>query len=174
MKGLLLTIILSCCLSAYSQQGLFPSDWVGNWSGTLQWYSGTNEQAKTVRMQLQIQPVPDSPLVYTWKLFYGEDAKDQRPYLLRAVDTAKRHWLIDERNSILLDQFIIGDRLIGSFSLNNTLITNSYWIENGEMQIEFTSLRKSSLRSSGMGTEDIPRVEAYQVVSFQRARLKRL
>lgn len=158
-------------LAARAQSG-FPESWVGIWKGTLAWYPGGGAAARTVNMELHIAPA-DTVGQYQWRIVYGQPGEDNRPYLLKAVDTAKGHWVVDERNGIVLDQYWMGGKLSGSFSLGKTQLVNTYWIENGELQVEFFSLNTVPVRTSGEGTEESPKVDSYRLSSYQRARLRR-
>src|SRR4051812_33923622 len=80
----------------------FPKDFVGHWQGELEWFQAGKTQK--IKMQLIIHRA-DTAGQYSWQIVYGEKAEDNRPYLLKPVDTARGHWIIDERDGILLDQY---------------------------------------------------------------------
>lgn len=123
-------------------------------------------------MQLIVQPA-DSADTFTWQLVYGEKAEDNRPYLLRPVDTAKGHWQIDERNGIVIDQYLVGNRFTSAFTVQNNTIVDSYWREDNKLIIEFHSFPARPVNTSDHGTKDSPKVDSYPVRSFQRAVLTR-
>jgi hypothetical protein len=123
-------------------------------------------------MQLIIRPA-DTAGQYTWQLIYGERGEDNRPYLLKPVDSAKGHWVVDERNGILLDEYLVGNKLHCVFTVQNTTICNSYWLEGEKMMVEFYSINARPVRTSGNGTEESPKVDSYAVKGFQKAVLKR-
>ena len=75
-------------------------------------------------MQLIVPPT-DTAGIYTWQLIYGNKGEDNRPYLLRLVDSAKGHWQVDERNGIILDQYIVGNRFTSAFTVQTTTIIDS-------------------------------------------------
>lgn len=154
-------------------QNKFPLPMVGNWKGTLLWYQSGKTTAQTVPMELRIQPNKDSVGQYTWNLIYGEAKEDNRPYILQPVDTSKGHWVIDERNGIVLDQYWLGNKFSGSFSVGKSTIVNSYWIEKGQLHIEFFSLSTDAISTTGEGTEDSPRVLSYAVRGYQKAILSK-
>lgn len=110
---------------------------------------------------------------YTWQIIYGDSSKDNRPYRLIAKDSSKGHWVIDEMNGIVLDQFRIGDRFCGAFTVMNSTIVNNYWIENGKLMVEFYSIASKAIATTGKGTEEIPSVDSYRIKSYQRAELTR-
>lgn len=166
--GFLLTFIAS---QAWSQA--FPQSFVGHWKGQLQWYQAGKKQPQKVSMQLIIQPA-DTAGQYAWQLVYGEKGQDNRPYLLKPVDTAKGHWVVDEKNGIFLDMYWVGNRLHSAFTVENATIVNNYWLDGGKLMIEFFTLSAKPVRTSGNGTEDSPKVDSYPVRGFQKAVLVKM
>lgn len=124
-------------------------------------------------MELIIQPSKDSAGQFTWQLIYGSNKADNRPYLLKPVDTAKGHWLIDERNGIALDQYWIAGRFSGAFRVQNATIVNTYYLENGQLHVEFLTLDSQPTRLSGEGTRESPKVDSYEIKSRQIAILSK-
>ena len=150
----------------------FPKDFIGHWQGELLWYQTGKKQPQRVMMQLVIKPA-DTAGQYTWQLIYGEKNADNRPYILKPVDTAKGHWVIDEKNGILLDQYWIGNRFAGSFTVQTSTIFNSYWIENGDLMVEFYGISAKPVSTTGHGTEDSPTVNSYATRTYQKGILKK-
>jgi hypothetical protein len=150
----------------------FPEDFIGNWAGELEWHL-TGKPVQKVHMELIIRPSKDSAGQYSWNLIYGSASSDNRPYILKAVDTSNGHWQIDEVNGIILDQFWIAHRFIGSFTVGNSTIVNNYWIENGQLMVEFISYVARPLATTGKGTNDSPKVDSYTIRSYQKAALSR-
>lgn len=151
----------------------FPDAFIGHWYGTLDWYSDGVAAPKKVNMELHIQPVKDSSLQYSWHIVYGKISEDSRPYLLKAIDTTKGHWVIDEKNGIILDQYWKGGKFAGVFTVSGTSILNSYWLENGALHMEFFSFPEKVKSSTGLGTEASPKVNSYHIRSYQKAVLHR-
>ena len=167
---LLLFLFLTVSLPALAQD--FPKNFVGHWEGTLEWHQAGNPVPRKVRMQLVIQPA-DTLGQYTWQIIYGAGGEDNRPYLLKPVDTAKGHWVVDERNGILLDQFWVGQRFTSVFSVQNSTILDSYYIENGKLVAEFYSYTAKPLQRSGKGTDESPFVDSFATKAYQRAVMER-
>jgi hypothetical protein len=65
-------------------------------------------------MQLLIKPT-DTANQYTWQIIYGDDNKDNLPYILKPVDTTKSHRLIYEDNRINLDNYVHGNCMHGIY-----------------------------------------------------------
>lgn len=143
----------------------FPASFIGNWKGQLQWMVN-GKPTQTFTMQLRIQPT-DSVNKYTWQIIYGDDNKDNRPYILKPLDTSKGHWIIDENDGIILDSFVHGNAIHGAFTVKGNTIVDNYKVENGKMYVEFFSIKLSDKKQSGKGTEEIPFVDSYRISSYQ-------
>ena len=157
----------------FGQNSLFPTEWTGRWKGELHWWQGNSAEPKKVNMELVIEPT-DSTDKYTWQIIYGKASEDNRPYILLAVDKEKGHWVIDEKNGIILDQYLIANRLSGSFTVQKSTIINNYWMENDSLVAEFYSMGASPVSTTGKGNDEIPLVHSYKINSYQRAVLKRV
>jgi hypothetical protein len=157
---------------ANAQQSKFPQSWTGNWKGELQWNKTGNDTVQKVKMELHIQPFTEAGK-YNWQIIYGNNKADNRPYILFAKDSAKGHWAIDENNGIILDQFLIGDKFCGAFTVQNSTIINSYWLEGDKLIVEFYNLNLKTPFNSGKGTEESPSVDSYRMRSYQKAILRR-
>lgn len=170
---LLITVLCSFFSHIISgQENPFPQNWIGNWKGELLWFKTGSKEPQKVNMELRIHP-SDSAHKFTWQIIYGSSKEDNRPYTLIAKDTAKGHWVIDENNGIVLDQFWVADKFCGAFTVMNATIINNYWIENDQLMIEFFSISAKPIMTSGNGTENSPSVDSYKVGSYQKAILKR-
>jgi len=164
-----LLVFLSNAINAQD----FPRKFIGHWEGELEWYQAGRTSPKKIKMQLLVQPL-DSANQYTWQIIYGEKTEDNRPYVLKAVDTAKGHWQIDERNGIILDQYWIGNRFASAFTVQTSTILDSYWLEGENLIVEFYSISSKPVNTTGQGTEDSPKVDSYSAKAFQRAVLRKV
>ena len=149
-----------------------PEQFAGDWQGEIAWYKQGSKLPQKFKMQLKVQPA-DTAGQYTWQIIYGAKGEDNRPYILKGVDTAKGHWMIDEKNTILLDQYWIGHKFYSVFSVAPVMIVNSYWREGEKLMVEFVSFPLKPARVSGSGTEDAPTVESFDVRSYQKGILYR-
>jgi hypothetical protein len=168
LSGLLLLVTV---IGSAQPGPAFPGILTGRWKGTVTWMrAGKAPQEFTMR--LNVQPADSGR--YTWQLIYGDDQADNRPYLLIPVDTAKGHWAVDERNSIVLDSWWIGDTFTGVFSVQGSTILDQYRVVQEGLYVEFVSYATNPVRTSGAGTAESPAVESYAVRSIQRGVLKRV
>lgn len=161
-----LTVFASLLLfSVKAQQPVFPASFTGKWKGKLQW-AVAGKPTREFTMQLNILPA-DTAGQYTWQIIYGDDNKDNRPYLLKPADSSSNHWVIDERDGIILDSYVHGNCLQGAFTVNQNTIIDNYCIENGRMRVEFFTVKLGDKKQSGKGTEDVPFVNSYRIGGYQ-------
>ena len=146
----------------------FPAAFVGKWQGQLHWYA--DGKVQQVPVQLHIAATDSG--FYHWQLQYGTEGNDVRPYALLPVDAAAGHWRMDERNSIVLDCWWKGNKLHSVFSLNQVTIMATYWLQQGNLYLEYTSFGRNAITHSG-GTGIAPAVESYKVLSRQHAVLRK-
>jgi len=125
-------------------------------------------------MQLKIRPSANEGQ-YEWHISYGDSSRDERPYLLKpADDLHSDHWVIDERNGIILDNYIAGNCLQGSFTVLNNTIINNYCIENGQMNVQFFAIKLGDKKTSGKGTDESPTVDSYRMTGYQYGMLEKV
>jgi hypothetical protein len=178
MRVFILLVACFISFSATCQSNTFPQSWVGNWKGELYWYKTGKAEPQKVNMELRIQPT-DIPGTFTWQIIYGSVTEDNRPYTLIAKDSTKIHWVIDENNGIVLDQYWIGNKFCGAFTVKNNTIVNNYWMENdpqdsvNKLMVEFYSIGAKPITTTGKGTEESPSVDSYKIGSYQKAVLLR-
>lgn len=172
MKCIISIFAFIISITSAGQSKQFPLNWTGNWKGELEWYKTGNEVPQKVNMELRIQPT-DISGTFTWQIIYGSANEDIRPYLLISKDTANIHWVIDENNGIVLDQYWVANKFCGAFTVQNSTIINNYWMENNQLIVEFYSLSAKPVAITGKGTEESPKVESYKIGSYQKAVLQR-
>jgi hypothetical protein len=175
-KGrIFLLLLLITAINSFSQTSSFPQSFTGNWKGTLTW-SRPGKPSQTFTMRLNILPADSGR--YTWQIIYGDDPStslrvDNRQYLLIPVDTATGHWIIDERNSILLDSYWMGNTFIGAFTVGGNTISNQYWIDEEGLHVEFISYAVKPVATTGGTSKDIPAVDSYKILSLQKGILQK-
>ena len=150
---------------AIAKASTFPTTFLGHWKGELQWMRA-GKPSQSFTMQLIIQPA-DTLGQYTWQIIYGDSAKDNRPYILKPIDTAMGHWVIDETDGILLHSYVFGNSIKGAFTIMNNTIIDSYTVENNTMKVEFFTINLNKKNTSGKGTDEVPLVDSYEVKSVQ-------
>ncbi|MBP6397102.1 MAG: hypothetical protein KBF57_06455 [Saprospiraceae bacterium] len=173
-----LLLLLSACKTSKSAKPflpVFPDDWLGGWQGDLDIYNTTGK-VMTVPMQCWHQIRPDGS--YDWQLVYGSgDKQDVRAYELKKFNTAKGHYQIDEKNGILIDAFVLHDRLVSTFSVMENVIQTHYIIEKDLMTFEVYMHNQKEISLSGdtiINGDTIPAVRSFNNQVYQRAVLKRI
>jgi hypothetical protein len=177
MKRLFM-LLLVCIpvLQLSAQTNSFPQSFAGRWKGKLQWMVA-GKPVREFSMQLIIQPA-DTAGQFTWQIIYTDTAAsagaaDNRPYLLKPVDTAHGHWLIDERDGILLDSYVHGNSIHGAFTVQGNTIVDNYRVEGNTITVEFFSIKLADKRTSGKGTDETPFVDSYTISSYQTGTLQK-
>ena len=117
----------------------FPQSFIGKWKGKLQWMVA-GKPTQTFTMQLNVLPT-DTANQYTWQIIYGDAGKDNRPYILKPIDTAKGHWIVDERDGIMLDSYVHDNSIKGAFTVQGNTIVDNYTVVGNKMNVEFFSIK---------------------------------
>ncbi len=151
----------------------FPESWFGSWEGTCQTISQSLEKFS---MSLKIGRIEGAKL-YQWTIAYQQGESNQiRPYLLVPTKNPNKY-IIDEQNSIMLRQdfhkTIEGEKLIGIFQVQTSLIHAVYTRNQDEMVFSLITFNTKDLAQSGGGT-GVPTVIDWGVVASQTCILKRL
>jgi hypothetical protein len=155
----------------------FPASWVGDWSGTLEIYTAKG-LAQSVPMTVVIHPIDSSTEGrYTFGLIYGAKDQDWRPYELVPVDPGKGLWKVDEKNSIAMESYLYGSKLLCLFTVQGSRILCTYEKTGPDtMVFEIMAGPEAAVSTTGntehLG-EKIPEVNTYPFSAFQRAVLKR-
>jgi hypothetical protein len=165
-KITLLLLFLNFSIFVIAQkQAAFPKTFIGKWKGKMQWMVA-GKPSQTFTMRLNILPT-DTPNLYTWQIIYGDKQQDNRPYLLKPIDTAKGHWIVDELNGIILDSYVHGNSIKGAFTVQGNTIVDNYVVEGNKMKVEFITIKLGDKKQSGGGTDESPFVDSYRIASYQ-------
>ncbi len=156
---------------SYSQNS-FPRDFLGHWKGQLEWRVAGKPTQK-FNMQLIIKPA-DTLDQCTWQIIYSDKASDNRPYIIKPIDTTKGKWMIDEGDGIKLDTYIFGNCINGAFTVMGNTIVDNYCVDGNTMGVEFFSIKLGDSTLSGLGTKEVPSVSSYRIGSYQIGKLKRI
>ncbi|MTB52624.1 hypothetical protein [Lewinella sp. W8] len=176
---LLFLVLLGTCATApscFAQTATtpaFPEDFEGKWGGTLEIYRPEGV-VQSVPMELHILPVDDT--TYTYTIIYGEDkvAGKRDYYIVRGPD-GPHHWVCDEKNTILLDGYYLGNIYQSMFTVMGNYIISSVEHRGDHLVYAIHSGKEAPIRESGgkeHAGEEIPPVNSFLVSGFQRARLE--
>lgn len=148
----------------------FPEEWVGEWEGTLNLY---NAKGKFMEVYTGLHILPLGEGRYSWTIIYGEGEKrDERKYEIYAQDSAKGHFRTDEKNTIVLDDFLIGNTLYSRFEVMGNLLLTAYRKDGEKITFEVVSGKIAPIETTG-GQDSIPAVNSYGISTMQRAVLHR-
>jgi len=153
------------------QKQEFPKDWEGQWKGTLI-ISKPNGDTTQIPMQLHILPKATAGK-WDYKIIYGNKTTGTRPYELHTIDASKGHYQIDEKNSIILDAYYIGNTLYSRFDVGTSLLSTRLSKQGELINYEIISGRKKPINTTGGTSDDIPEVGSYNIVVQQKALLSR-
>jgi hypothetical protein len=175
MRFLLPVLLTLTCVSFATAQ--FPETWQGDWSGTLDIYNGAGK-VQSVEMTIEIHKIDTSTQGrYTFGLVYGSRDKDWRPYELVPVSPETGIWKVDEKNSIMMESFMMGPKFLCWFVVQKSRVLCTYEkVDDSTMIFEVISGIEANVSSTGNTTfngETIPEVKTYPFSVFQRAVLKK-
>ena len=150
----------------------FPEDWAGNWEGQLEIHNGGGK-TMDLKMGLNIAPVDSGKYTFTI-LYYGKNGTDERLYELLTVDARKGHYQVDEKNSIVLDDYFFMNKLYSRFEVMGNLLLVTYELRGEEMIFEVISGKMGEEHTVITGGQDsIPKVTSYPIQVMQRGIMKR-
>lgn len=154
----------------------FPVGWSGSWLGDLEIYTQDGLQQQ-IQMGLKILPT-EIDSIYSWQISYFTDSTaDVRAYTLHTFDHTKGHYQIDENNGIVIDAYLLGDKLISVFEVMGNVLQCEYTLQKDRLHFEIAMHKSSAIASSG-GTlykgDKIPVVDSYAVTTYQHGVLYRV
>jgi len=157
-------------VDAAANTGL-PVEWHGRWNGTLK-ITPVEEKEQETPMELTIKPLKDSKNL-RWRIIYGDVKKAPvRDYELQPQDKAN-HFIIDEKNGILIDAWLTGGVLHSQFDVDGSMIAVRYERAGDILRFSLTATSTKEPRVSKLTGKDDFRVKAYKVQSFHAAELRK-
>ncbi len=153
----------------------FPDAWTGSWQGTLDIYTAKGK-VQSIPMWVEIAKIDTSTTGrYTFGLVYGSKEQDWRPYELVPVAPEKGLWRVDEKNSIVMESYLYGPKLLCWFTVQGSRVLCTYEKRGDEMLFEVYSGQETAVSTTGntqQGEEAIPEVNTFPFSVFQRAVLQ--
>jgi len=174
MKKLTGMLILALAVFSSTAQdtAAFPRNFICTWKGKMQWMTA-GKAVVEYSAQLKIVPA-DTAGQYTWTISYGDEGKDNRPYLLKPVDTAMGHWVVDEGDGIILDSYVHGNSIHGAFTVEEATLVDNYKVEGDKLFVEFFTIILKDKHTSGKGTKDTPFVDSYKIANYHTGVLRKV
>jgi len=153
----------------------FPDSWEGNYGGELHIY-GVDSVKMKLSMKLAIFKKTDS--IYQWKMTYLFNGKeDVRAYELVIKDSEKGLYVIDEKNTILINGYYKSEIFTSFFSVGNSFIISTYTKTDDDLIFEIIAGNNDNVEISGNQNhngEAIPEVKSYLVNGRQKAVLYKI
>ncbi len=167
-------LLMSCHSSKQVMEGVriekFPEAWAGEWEGPLEIF---NAKGKTMEIYMGLDILPIDSSTYTWTIIYGEgENRQERKYEIKKGSEGEGHYIVDEKNSILLDDYLLGNTLYSRFEVMGSLLLISYEKLGETIIFEVISGKNDDLKTTG-GQDSIPEVKSYPIKISQKAILKR-
>lgn len=177
MRFLLLILTIGYCTVSTAQTATlgFPASWSGDWVGTLNIFNGRG-LVQSVEMTVEIHKIDTSTEGrYTFGLIYGSKSEDWRPYEIVPVAPERGVWKVDEKNSIAMESYLMGPKLLCWFVVQGSRVLCTYEkISDDKMIFEVYSGMETAVSKTGntkQGEEEIPEVTTFPFSVFQRAEL---
>ena len=144
-----------------------PADWHGRWTGTLKITSVAGEEKETP-MEMTIEPLKDSKN-YHWRIVYGKGPA--RDYELVPQERAG-HFVIDEKNGLLIDAWLVGSTVYSQFQVADSLIPVRYELNGGTLRFSLTVSSTKDPRTTKLTMGEFE-AKAYKLESIHVAELKK-
>lgn len=169
MKKVLLLLLAAFPLFGFCQAPGFPQSHLGTWKGTLHMEPSGME----IPMSLRLGPAVSGDSVFECVMTYsGPKGEDIRAYNLLVDDKSQGLFRVDEKNSILLNERLMGNKLISVFTVEGSSLVVTLELHPQEIIFEVFSWPADQPKTSG-GQQDVPIVHAYVPNAYQRAVLKK-
>jgi hypothetical protein len=173
MIRLLFLLFLGLSTLTARAQARLPATWIGDWTGTLRILKA-NDAVDQLDMELHIH-LTDSLHRYDWTILYhpSDTAVDRRAYELIGQRDQDNHFVIDEKNSILLDCYFYQETLSSYFQVDQSLLLINYTYLGGD-SMRFEVFPTSTKHPALTGEDTDYTVKSYPIFQVQRATLRRI
>jgi hypothetical protein len=166
---MLTSLVLAAALlpaDAPARSGL-PADWHGRWTGTLKITPVAGDPQETP-MEMVIEPLKDSKN-YRWRIVYGKGPA--RDYELIPQEKAG-HFVIDEKNGLLIDAWLVGSTVYSQFQVEDSLIPVRYERTGDTLRFSLTVSSTRDPRTTKMEKGKFE-AKAFRLESVHVAELKK-
>ena len=151
-------------------QVAFPDGWAGQWKGNLEIMAPDGTIKQTVPMAITISKLA-VPKKWQWQIIYNNT--DIRNYEIVEKDATKGHYVLDEKNNILIDVKVFGNKLFSNFEVEGMRIFDTHQLINNTIVFELNSSNTTEITASGDGTSAIPTVKSFPQTAYQKAILQK-
>ena len=142
--------------------------WQGNWRGTCSLKAaGGNDMQSPFEMEFGLQPGSNGNWDWT-TVYHLPQGKQTRAYTLK--QEAHGHYVVDENNGILLDQFLIEDGFSSLFTVNGRVLHVDYQHRGNHIEVKMDMYSLQNPRRSGSSQNP---VSSFSMRSRQACKLYR-
>lgn len=147
----------------------FPEDWTGRWQGDLMIYSGLGLQDQ-LKMELIIEPIQSSNN-FTFTIVYDDGLElSKREYELIVVDKKQGLFLVDEKNSIMIESYFMGGKWFQRFEVAGSMLICTIEQQGNNLVWEISSGKSEKISTSGdTNIDGILEVNTYPFGVYQRS-----
>jgi len=171
----LLAPFLACLVAAGAAAETDPlAPWAGTWRGRCELippYQGSSG----LETLLTIAPGADGS--YTWRLVYeasGSVPRQVRDYELVPVDAVKGHYVLDEKNGLKLDTFVVGRAIYSYFMISgNRIPSHDELLSEDEMLMSLPMFEEAPVRNTCLTGKPSVCTDSFRLKTAQSCRLRR-
>jgi hypothetical protein len=154
-----------------SAQINFPNDYLGTWKGNLKMEPSGTE----IPMTLQLGPVLTKDSIYKYIITYISPGRnDVREYELHVTDRKQGLFYVDEKNGIILEERLLGNKLSSIFSVSGSFLQITLELLKDEIVFEVYSWPSHISKTTvSKEEEETYTVNSYKLNGYQKAILKK-
>lgn len=164
MKKLIILIVFIFISPNINSQINFADKCIGKWEGDMEFYKNGKILGKMpVRFTVSKTKQKDC---WVWKTEYlSKKQPGVKDYLLKLIDSKQQLYLLDEGDNIVLNSYVIKDKLYQIFETEGILLTSNYELINDTLIFEVSSGKKIIKEDN--------EVSSYSIDYLQRVKFKR-
>jgi hypothetical protein len=166
-----LILLVTAAAAPAGADTALPAAWDGVWKG-MTVIDSSAAKPQQVPMELHVAAVADSS-AKTWKILYGAgDGQSTRDYTIAPVPNEPGRFLVDEKNGLFLDNYLLGNLLTSQFTVSGNLVTTRFELHGDTIAVEMTIYDAKTPRQSKLTGAAIE-VSSYRWKSTQHGVLTR-
>lgn len=165
MKKYLILVFLMVTNLSVSAQESFPDQCIGEWQGVMKIY-GQGMLKDSLSVNMSITTMNDT-LGWKWKTVYhspqGEIVKD---YTLLPRESSVNEYILDEKNGILLNAYVHGNKMYSNFEVQGSYLNSVYEIKSDTLIFEIVFGKDKGLTGND--------ITNFSIDGLQRSVLQRI
>lgn len=175
MRTILASILAVAAAAAGAQAQTDPlASWAGTWQGACEL---SPPYAGAASFDASLNIVPTLGGRYDWQIIYeasGSLPRSVRNYEMVPVDALIGHFVLDEKNGLLLDSFIAGRAVRTYIAIGGNRIPGLYLLlSEREMLIDLPLFAQAPIRNTCLNGNPSQCTDSYRLNRSQTCRLVR-